>query len=199
MTEKTRLLFRLNLATLILSSITMLFWIITTASVLLLIINYGWFEFNRITILGSSITYTIFTILNLFVYLTIISLLISIFAITLQERERDEAIARTKNFAISNFALILGAQLVSWIPVVSLIGLIIQIVITVLLAISIARLKNNESSINTKFEQYSYTDNRFSSYANNTSFDQSYNTQSNSNNSYSKNSVNFDKFIQKKD
>ncbi|MGZ9800833.1 hypothetical protein ACXYRK_03925 [Mycoplasma sp. AC1221] len=199
MTEKTRLLFRLNLATLILTSITMLFWIITTASVLLLIINYGWFGFNGIILLGSSITYTIFTILNLFVYLTIISLLISIFAITLQESERDEAIARTKNFAISNFALILGAQLVSWIPVVSLIGLIIQIVITVLLAISIARLKNNESSINTKFEQYSYSDNRFSGYANNTSFDQSYNTQSNSNNSYSKNSVNFDKFIQKKD
>ncbi|MGZ9755946.1 hypothetical protein ACXYRR_03345 [Mycoplasma sp. 246B] len=191
MTEKTRLLFRLNLATLILTSITMLFWIITTASVLLLIISYGWFGFNGITLLGSSITYTIFTILNLFVYLTIISLLISIFAITLQESERDEAIARTKNFAISNFALILGAQLVSWIPVVSLIGLIIQIVITVLLAISIARLKNNESSINTKFEQYSYSDNRFSGYANNTQFD--------SNNSYSKNSVNFDKFIQKKD
>ncbi|MGZ9797631.1 hypothetical protein ACXYRO_04125 [Mycoplasma sp. 4013] len=191
MTEKTRLLFRLNLATLILTSITMLFWIITTASVLLLIINYGWFGFNWITLLGPSITYTIFTILNLFVYLTIISLLISIFAITLQESERDEAIARTKNFAISNFALILGAQLVSWIPVVSLIGLIIQIVITVLLAISIARLKNNKSSINTKFEQYSYSDNRFSGYANNTQFD--------SNNSYSKNSVNFDKFIQKKD
>ncbi|WP_435129172.1 hypothetical protein ACR82Z_04135 [Mycoplasma sp. 6243] len=199
MTEKTRLLFRLNLATLILTSITMLFWIITTASVLLLIINYGWFGFNWITLLGSSITYTIFTILNLFVYLTIISLLISIFAITLQESEKDEAIARTKNFAISNFALILGAQLVSWIPVVSLIGLIIQIVITVLLAISIARLKNNEGSINTKFQQYSYTDNRFSSYANNTSFDQSYNTSFDSNNSYSKNSVNFDKFIQKKD
>ncbi|MGZ9762621.1 hypothetical protein ACXYRQ_04065 [Mycoplasma sp. 394] len=191
MTEKTRLLFRLNLATLILTSITMLFWIITTASVLLLIINYGWTGFNWITLLGPSITYTIFTILNLFVYLTIISLLISIFAITLQESERDEAIARTKNFAISNFALILGAQLVSWIPVVSLIGLIIQIVITVLLAISIARLKNNKSSINTKFEQYSYSDNRFSGYANNTQFD--------SNNSYSKNSVNFDKFIQKKD
>ncbi|MGZ9763426.1 hypothetical protein ACXYRP_04010, partial [Mycoplasma sp. 5912] len=166
-------------------------FVLLYASVLLLIINYGWIGFNWITLLGPSITYTIFTILNLFVYLTIISLLISIFAITLQESERDEAIARTKNFAISNFALILGAQLVSWIPVVSLIGLIIQIVITVLLAISIARLKNNKSSINTKFEQYSYSDNRFSGYANNTQFD--------SNNSYSKNSVNFDKFIQKKD
>ncbi|MGZ9797624.1 hypothetical protein ACXYRO_04090 [Mycoplasma sp. 4013] len=134
-------LFKMNLSTLVLSSVTMLFWLITTILIYTPVNAYGRLSYNPEYVFTSSIPYAVFTIMNIFIYLSVIAMLISIFAITLQDAKKDETIAKTRAFAISNFALILIAQPVSWLPGISIIGLLIQVAITVLLGISMVKLK----------------------------------------------------------
>ncbi|MGZ9800826.1 hypothetical protein ACXYRK_03890 [Mycoplasma sp. AC1221] len=135
-------LFKMNLSTLVLSSVTMLFWLITTILIFTRVNAYGRVSYNPEYVITSNIIYAVFKIMNIFIYLSVIAMLISIFAITLQDAKKDETIAKTRAFAISNFALILIAQLVSWLPTgISIIGLFIQVPITVLLGISMVKLK----------------------------------------------------------